>query len=275
MTTRIVTLDIERQSAIVDGIWQLKQHGYLRPSQIIVPARTICFAWKWLGDDEDQVNFSAEWDPDDTGNYEKPGPDREVYQGHQRMIEKAWEVLDEADYVIGWNSSRFDMGNLRSHMAEYHLGPPSPWKDIDLIKVSRSKFGFMSHKLAEVAERLGHDGKYETGGDLWNRLRWSDDQTLRDARDLMRTYNKRDVSLTEELYTELLPWIPNLNIYDDLRMDPDGTPDLRCRRCGSLDLQWRGAYRGQTYWYKKFQCKRCKGWGKSAKNFYSMETSSV
>lgn len=274
MTTKIVTLDIERQSAVVDGIWELKQHGYIRPSQIIVPARTICFAWKWLGGSGD-VHFSAEWDPDDTGKYEPKGADPEVYQGHRAMIQKAWEVLDEADYVIGWNSARFDMGNLRSHMAEYHMGPPSPWKDIDLIKVSRSKFGFMSHKLSEVGDRLGMGGKYDTGTNLWYKLRWSDGQELEDARTLMRTYNQRDVQLTEDLYTELLPWIPNLNIYDDLRLEPDIEPDLRCRRCGSLDLQWRGTYRGATYWYKKFQCKRCKGWGKSQKNFYSMETASV
>jgi hypothetical protein len=284
MSTRIVTLDIERQSAICSNIWQLKQNGYLRPSQIIVPVRTICFSWKWLG--EDKIHFSSEWDPEDNGNYCTPRPYKdtgllEVYPGHQRMIEIAGEVLDDADFVIGWNSKRYDVGNLRSHMAEYKIDPPSPHKDIDLINTSRSQFGFMSHTLEEAAPHFGFGGKMEHEGGLWDKLRWLPytdpyGSELQRVRDVMKDYNKRDVELTEQIFGRMLPWIPKLNIYGDGDYDSgDIDAETRCRRCSSTDIQWRGTYRGTRCWYRKYFCNKCRGWGQGAKRYYTMETASV
>lgn len=279
--TRIVTLDIERQSAIAGGIWQLKQQGYLRPNQILVPPRTICLAWKWM--DEDKVNFSSEWDPYDDGttcaptSYGDTGL-REVYPGHEAMIRLARNVLDEADYVIGWNSARFDMGHLRDHMAEYSLAPPSPWTDVDLIKTSRSKFGFMSHKLEEAAPHFGLGHKLSTEPGLWDKLRWlpyGDPYSveLQRLRGLMRDYNKRDVELTEQVFYKMRAWIPRLNLYGN----PDAKElddDTRCRRCNSDDIQWRGYKKNATRWYHEYFCKSCRGWGSKTTSVYAMGTTS-
>ena len=146
MTPRIAVLDIERQSAIVDGIWELKQNGFISPNNLIEPARTICLAWKWLG--EDKVNFAAEWQ---TG-------------GHRRMVEKAHAVLDEADYVVGWNSKGFDCKHLRTEFIKAGLFPTSPHRDLDLMVVAKRHFGFMSNRLSYVAQELGAGQKLETGG---------------------------------------------------------------------------------------------------------------
>jgi hypothetical protein len=280
---KIVTLDIERQSAIVGSIWQLNQKysTYIRPSQIIVPVRTICFAWKWM--DEDEVHFSAEWDPYDTGHayntYDKPLPYkdtglREVYPGHQKMIEIARNVMDKADYVIGWNSKRYDMGNLRSHMAEYDLVPPSPHKDVDLITTSRGQFGFMSHTLEEVAPHFGLDGKYPHEAGLWEGLRWLPyndpyGQDVWDKRATMRTYNQRDVELTEQIFYKMRPWIPKLNLFGG----PD-TEGLFCTACGSANVQMQGTRRFTNYWYHRFLCMNCGHWGHTSKSFYHMEQQS-
>lgn len=284
MATKVVTLDIERQSAICSNIWQLKQYGYLRPNQIIVPVRTICFSWKWLG--EDEIHFSSEWDPFDDGTVVAPRPYKdtgllESYPGHAPMIEIARKVLDEADFVIGWNSKRYDVGNLRSHMAEYDYDPPSPHKDIDLITTSRSQFGFMSHSLEEAAPHFGFGGKMEHESGLWDKLRWLPytqpygDELVR-VRQVMKDYNKRDVELTELIFDRMLPWIPKLNIYGNTDYDGDDIDsDIRCRRCNSTDIQFRGTYRGSTCWYRKFQCNNCKGYGKGNKRYYAMETTSV
>ena len=265
--TKILVLDIERQSGIVEGIWQRKQTGYLSTSQFLVQPRTICLAWKWLGDDE--VQFSAEWDAGER-------VDRETYPGHKLMIEKAHSLLHEADFVVGWNSKPFDIPNLYGHMAEYNMRPPSPHIDVDLIKTSRSRFGFLSHRLADVAERLDMAGKHDTGYGLWNKLRWAEGAELLKARALMEEYNKRDVEQTEEMFTALLPWVPGLNLYGEGDYDPK-LPDAesRCRRCNSTDIRWEGTRRARTWWYRRFVCKTCGGWGQGGRNYFSMETSSV
>ncbi|WKR36101.1 DNA polymerase III subunit [Mycobacterium phage Azrael100] len=281
---RVVTLDIERQSAIVGGVWQLKQHGYIPPRNIIIPARTICFAWKWWG--EDEIHFSSEWDPYDDGTICKPLPYRntgllEVYPGHEDMIRRARDVMSQADFVVGWNSKQFDMGNLRSHMAEYNMNPPAPHHDLDLIKVSRSQFGFMSHTLEEAAAHFGLDGKMPHSGELWNDLRWlpyfdPDGEKLQTSRSLMKQYNQRDVELTEQVFMKMIPWIPRLNLYGNPELADELDADIRCRRCNSDDLDWTaaGPRRFSSYWYRRFQCRTCGGWGHGNKSYYRQETSS-
>lgn len=281
---KVVTLDIERQSAIVGGIWQLKQRGYLRPSTIIVPCRTICFAWRWWGDDT--TYFSAEWDPYDDGNIVKPkaykdtGLLEDYHEGHLAMIETAHQVMTEADFVVGWNSKQFDIGNLRSHMAEYGFNPPSPHQDIDLIKTSRSQFGFMSHTLEEVAPHFGLDGKMPHRPDLWDKLRWlpytdPDGLELEEVRETMKLYNQRDVDLTEQIFDRVLPWIPRLNLYGNPGVS-ELDADVVCRKCNSPDLDWSaaGPRRGVGWWYRRFQCRNCGSWGHGTKSFYSMTTKS-
>jgi len=240
---KIAVLDIERQSAIADGIWQLKQSGWINPGQIIEPARTICFAWKWLG--EPDVQFSAEWHPG----------------GHKKMVQKAWEVLDEADYVVGWNSRGFDVKHLRTEFITNGLTPPSPHKDLDLMLVAKRNFGFMSNRLSYVAQELGAGAKLANGGsDLWRTLRVGKGAELKAAKEMMEAYNKQDVVLTEEVYQIMLPWVDGLNIpiYN-------GTEEPACSNCGSENLHYRGVQIAATRSYRRFQCQGCGKWGREVK----------
>jgi len=279
---KIVTLDIERQSAIASSVWQLKQYGYIRPGQIIIPVRTICFSWKWWGDDK--MNFSSEWDPFNDGNVGEPQPFGntgllEVYPGHKQMIQIARDVLDRADFVVGWNSKQYDIGSLRQHFAEYDLQPPSPHQDIDLIKTSRSQFNFMSHTLDEAAPHFGLGHKRENPPGLWEKLRWLPYQKTPEARSelaLLRSqmdlYNGRDVELTEQIFMKMIPWIPRLNLYANPELG-EGL-DIRCRKCNSPDLIWQGYRRNTTRMYHRYQCVTCRSWGQEVKSVYGMETSS-
>ncbi len=242
MSPRIAVLDIERQSAIADGIWQLKQSGWINPGQIIEPARTICFAWKWLN--EPEVHFAAEWNG-----------------GHKKMVQKAWDVLDEADYIVGWNSRAFDVKHLRTEFITQGLTPPSPHKDIDLMVVAKRNFGFMSNRLSYVAEQLGAGAKLDNGGaDLWRSLRTAKGAELKAAKAMMEAYNKQDVALTEEVYHIMLPWVDGLNvpIYN-------GTEEPACSNCGSTTLHYRGVQIAATRSYRRFQCQMCGKWGREVK----------
>lgn len=252
MSARIVVLDIERQSAVVDGVWDLKQNGYISPANVVEPARTICFAWKWLG--EDQVNFAGEWKG-----------------GHKKMVQKAWDVLDEADYVVGWNSKGFDCKHLRTEFIKAGLTPPSPHRDLDLMVTSKRHFGFMSNRLSYVAQELGAGQKFETGGgDLWKTLRYGKGAELKEAQRKMEAYNKQDVLLTEEMYYIMLPWVDGLNIpiYD-------GTVEPACSNCGSENLHYRGVQIAATRSYRRFQCQQCGKWGREVKSVDSVQSVAI
>lgn len=240
MVARIAVLDIERQSGIADGIWELRQNGWLNPTQVIERPRTICFAYKWL--DEDEIHFHAEWD-----------------KGPKAMAKKARDVLNEADAVVGWNSRGFDMPHLRSEMIIHGLTPPSPHKDIDLMVQAKKHFKFLSNRMNEVAKVLDQKGKLATGGgDLWRRLRNSKGHDLKEARQLMAEYNVRDIQLTEELYHLMKPWLTGIN----LPVYSDSTGEPACPACLSVNIQYRGVARTVTRSYRRFQCNDCGKWGR-------------
>jgi hypothetical protein len=234
-------------------VWELKQNGYISPNNIIEPARTICLAWKWLGDDD--INFAAEW---------KPG-------GHKKMVQTAWNVLDSADYVVGWNSKGFDCKHLRTEFIKAGLTPPSPHRDLDLMLTSKRHFGFMSNRLSYVAQELGAGEKLATGGgDLWKTLRYSKGAELKEAQRKMEEYNKQDVVLTEEMYHILLPWVDGLNIpiYNE-------SENPSCSNCGSENIHYRGLQVAATRSYHRFQCQQCGKWGRETKSVNSVQSVAI
>jgi hypothetical protein len=247
MAARIVALDIERAAGVAEGIWQLKQNGWLSPNQIIEPPKTICFAWKWLG--EDEIHFSAEWQ-----------------RGHKAMVRKAHAVLDEADYVVGWNSKNFDCRHLRSEFILHGLYPPAPHKDIDLMLTAKRNFGFLSNRMSYIAGELDCGSKLDTGGgDLWRKLRHAKGEELQQARSLMQAYNEQDVVLTEELFMLMRPWCAGLNLplYSDTAGDDLGP---FCPNCASPNIQFRGVARNTSYAYRRFQCTDCGKWGRTTES---------
>ena len=121
-------------------------------SQLIEPSRVLSVAAKWLH--EKKVMFFSEH-----------------HDGHDVMVQKVWELYDEADMVVTYNGVRFDNPHLMREFLLAGLGKPSPWQDVDLLNVAKSQFKFASNKLAFVTEAVGLPTKLETGGQqLWNRV---------------------------------------------------------------------------------------------------------
>lgn len=257
MTAKIVVLDIERISAIVQDVWDLGQRRYIQPASIIEPSRTICFSWKFL--DENETHFAAEWDRG----------------GHRGMIQKAHEVLNECTHLVGWNSAGFDVKHLRSHFFQYDMTPPSPHIDVDLMKVVKKNFAFMSNRMAYIAEVLGLEGKADTGNGLWKELRSSDKDAVKSARQTMEVYNRRDIELTEELYYLLRPWVSNLNLplYEDPSAEDATEP--RCPNCLSWNLRREGVRATLTRTYQRFQCRSCGKWSQGKNSLFTTETRGI
>ena len=223
---KVLTWDIETSPAIVYS-WGLFGQDH-STSQIIEPSRVLCFAAKWL--DRKACEFYSEF-----------------HDGHQDMIAQAWRLLDEADIVISQNGIGFDTKHMNREFLLAGFGPPSPFVDIDLLRVNRANFKFLSNKLGYVTEAVGLPTKLETGGmDLWKRVLANEPS----AWAKFKKYNVRDVQVTEKLYLLLAQggWIKGVHaglFSHDMTV---------CHSCGSPDLTPVGVMYTRTAAYPKALC---------------------
>ena len=225
----ILIVDIETKP-ITAHVWGLFDQRVGLP-QIIDEGGVICWAAKWVG--TNRVMFRSDH-----------------HDGHDKMIAEAWQLLDQADIVIGYNHINFDIKHLQREFVLAGMTPPTPWQDVDLLRVVRRKFRFPSNKLDWVARELGIGAKTQhTGHELWRDCMDGDAK----AWQKMRRYNRQDVVLTEALYLTVLPWIPN---HPNLNMLRDGRVSA-CPTCGSDDLEGAGWHLTQTRAYERFRCVAC------------------
>lgn len=228
---RILTVDIETAPALarVWGLWDQN----IAPSQIVEPSRVLCFAAKWFH--ERRVLFGSEF-----------------HDGRREFLELAWRLFDEADCVVTYNGVKFDIPHLQREWMLLGFGPPSPWVDVDLLKVFRSRAKFMSNKLGFITESLGLDSKLDTGGqELWNRVLAGDEK----AWQKFKRYNVNDVVITEQLFIQVKSWVkgPHFGL---LAGDP-----AACHSCGSPDLVPAGFVYSRVARYPKLLC-GCGAWSK-------------
>jgi hypothetical protein len=220
---KTLILDIE-STPILAWVWNLRQE-YIPPVNIVHPSGMLCWAAKWLGEPE------VEW------RGRKP-------DGHKRMIQRIWKLLDEADAVVHYNGKSFDVPRIQREFLK-----------LDLLLTVRRQFKFDSNKLEEVADQLGIGRKVEHEGmRLW--LKCMDGEAS--AWERMKKYNIGDVRLTEQAYTgKLRPWINNHPSHAAF-----SGKDV-CTHCGSSRLIARGFAFLTTGRYQRFQCKDCNSWGRS------------
>lgn len=222
---KILTIDIETlpHEAYVWGLHD--QHIAL--NQLKTPGTIACFAAKWFG--EKKIQFAGI---------------NELTE--RQMLQRAHDLLSEADAVVGWNSASFDIKWLQGQFIKHRFAPPQPFKQIDLLKTARAKFRVASNKLDYWAGFLGLGHKEQTGGfDLWKACMAGDEKAWK----TMRRYNIQDVRLTEQVYERLRPWIvshPNIGVIDQHHC---------CPKCGGTKFQHRGQYTTRHQNYPQLQCR--------------------
>ncbi|ASU78510.1 hypothetical protein CDG81_09710 [Actinopolyspora erythraea] len=209
------------------GLSQIDQHGEM-----------ASFAARWIGSRKKDVVFRSSF-----------------HDGKEEMLESLWNLHNEADALLSWNGAGFDTKHANTEFLLAGMSPPSPSKEIDLLKTARSRFNFLSNKLDYVAQQLGLSGKIvHEGFGLWLKIMEDDEK----AWNKFKRYNIQDVHLLIDLYDLLLPWIdghPNVNLYDG-----DG-----CPKCGSWNLQSRGYRTTGLGMYRRYHCQDCGAWSTSGK----------
>lgn len=245
MSPKILTIDVETSPMLA---WTFSLNKpYISYDQVVEQTRVICWAAKWYG--EDQILYRSEY-----------------HHGREAMIRQAWNLLNEADIVIHFNGDSFDVPHLRREFELLGLPPFAPFQTIDLYKQLRKTMYFPNNKLDTMVKRLGIGAKVNHEGfPLWIKcLTDSDPEAQKKSWSLMRRYNKGDILVTENLYTETREWLPNhpnMGLYVE---DPnDGI--TRCAICQSEDLRKEGFRFTAVGKYPRFQCRECGRWGTEKK----------
>lgn len=197
----------------------------------------MCYSAKWQGKKE--VMYSSIFDTTE-----------------KSMLKGIHKLLDEADIVVSYNGMKFDLPTLSKEFLLHDMKPPSPYRQVDMLRVARSRFRFQSNKLDYVAQQLGLGQKTKHEGfQLWISCMNKDPAAWK----RMKKYNINDTILLEKVYKKMLPWIPShpvIGLY---------TQSICCPRCGGSHLQSRGVAVSVGARYRRFQCKDCGGWMKGKK----------
>jgi hypothetical protein len=217
----------------------------------------LSVAWCWLGDRETNVvalpDYPALYELDPTNDF--------------MLAALLRDLFDHADVVVAHNGVEFDTKKSQARMVYHGIEPPSPFKEVDTLKVARSKFKFNSNKLGALCAALGLPHKGDPGGfKTWKGCMVGDPK----AWATMKKYNKQDVDILEKLYLRFLPWIknhPNLAVL--------GERPKACPRCGKVGkMQARGWHVYSVTRRRRFQCQACMGYC-SARQTERVESSYV
>lgn len=186
---KVLILDIET-APMIGYVWGLFQQNI--PLNMLVRDWFI-LSWtaKWLGDDKimykDQRN--------------KKGKDLE---NDKSLLVPLWKLMDEADIIIGQNSTAFDIKKLNARFLAHNMGVPSEYKKIDTFLLAKKHFNFTSNKLEYMSKTFNtkykkQDHEEFSGFKLWDECMKGNSKAWKS----MEQYNNFDVLATEELFLKL------------------------------------------------------------------------
>ena len=202
----LLFIDIETAPAL-SFLWSMFAKGPINHEMQVQRTEILGFCGKWLG------------------RGEVFGMDRR----DDNMLNNLWFLLDAADYVCAHNGDRFDIKRINSEFLLKGFKPPSPYKQIDTLKMVKRTFGFDSNRLDYLSRVLfGEKKEKHDGFDTWLGCMRDDP----DAWNTMMHYNEKDVLLLERLYMKIRAWDkshPNMLLGSGRDM-----PDVpACTTCGS------------------------------------------
>ena len=230
---KILVFDIET-SPILAYTWGLWDQN-VGLNMIKEDWTVLSVAAKWMGDKK--IHY---WD---TNGQDDVKDDKAVLEG-------IWQLLDEADVVITQNGIRFDVKKLNARFVLNNMPPPSSFRHIDTLRLSKSRFSFTSHKLEYMTAQLCK--KYKKlkhgsfpGFELWAECLKKNQKAWKE----MKKYNMYDVLSLEELALILLPWDKKVNfsVFEE---------NNKCS-CGSHSFKRDGYFITNSGKYKRYRCNSC------------------
>lgn len=234
---KTLLIDIETSPNVGD-VWRLWKQN-ISIDQLRESSRVICFGAKWL--DKRGTMFYSDWK-----------------HGHGHMVDRAYELLEEADQLVHWNGRRFDVPHLFREFLLAGYPPPAPSHQLDLLETVKRRFAFPSNKLDYVSQTLCGTRKVKhEGHELWVKVLAGDPAAQRK----MERYNRKDVLLMEPIYHKLEPWLlgpMNMRLHK-------AEGDSGCPHCGGQLV--RNGYQYTTVGkYQRYRCAACGAPSRASKN---------
>lgn len=194
---KVLLIDIETKPMQAD-VWNMWENN-VALNQINADWSILSWSAKWLHDPDNQIIYRDNRKAKDL-------------EDDKELLREVWELLDEADVVIGHYSEKFDIPKLFTRFIKHGMTPPSSFRQIDTKKIAANKFAFTSNKLEYLAKFLGvkhtklMDRKF-VGHALWTGCM----KGMKDAWEEMKAYNMRDVIVLQEVYHKLKTWDKTIN----------------------------------------------------------------
>lgn len=206
----------------------------------------LCWSAKWLYSSE-VINFRLT-------------AEEAVEEDDSRIVKELWKLIDEADIVVAYNGKKADVKWMNTRFIVHRLNPPKPYFIVDPCEVARKTFGFSSNKLDALAGYFNIPHKLGTSFELWKNCVEGDEEAL----EYMSKYCGKDVTLLEEVYLIMRPWIkghPNVSNIIDSNIPI-------CSACGSKHLT---SIKDKFYYtsvskYELFRCEDCGAVSRGRKN---------
>jgi DNA polymerase elongation subunit (family B) len=230
---KILLLDIET-APIQAYVWRLFDEN-VGLNQIVKDWHLLSWSAKWLGE---RKIF-----------YQDQRKEKDVSEDFN-LCAGIWQLINEADIIIGHNSDRFDLKKLNARFISHQMKPPSQYRTIDTLKIARKMFGFTSNKLEFIAGKLCGTKKLTdrkfNGFALWDECLKGNQKAWQE----MEKYNKRDVVVLEELYLKLQAWDKSINfsVFNN---------GLNTCRCGSTEMKRNGYTYTNAGKFRRYQCTVC------------------
>lgn len=201
-----------------------------------------CVGYKVLGSAE--VNCLHSWDfPEWEKNVNDDGP----------LCRALYDILKDADCVVGHNSKRFDWKFIQTRFL-YHGLPLLPkLHHVDTCAEAKRNLYMFNNSLNTIARFLTDTEKMpHEGWPLWVKTYYRDPEAMK----TMSEYCMKDVLVLEEVFFKLRPVIkslPNYNLFSPMKVNS-------CPSCGSTRLYSNGKRYTKTRIYRRYFCPDCKGW---------------
>lgn len=236
---KILILDIETMATLgwTWGVWdvnviEVHQHGYM-----------LSFAYKWAGSSTTTVRGLDDYK---SFKSDKPFPQQ---RSDKKLLEDLSVVINEADIIVAHNGRAFDLLTINARLMANNLPPLRPFRVFDTLTELRKNAKFVSNKLDHIGQELNLGRKVSHEGfSLWLGCAQGDPK----AWEKMKTYNKHDVELLEELYYRLRPYS---------KTHPNVNHELgKCRKCGGPNLKPEGYVYTTISRKARMYCFDCKGW---------------
>lgn len=201
----------------------------------------LCAAGKWVG-----AKPIYTWRIDETPGY---GSTPASFVDDSELVRGLTPYLEEADAVIAYYGSGFDVPYFNTRAIINKLPPPAPFTVIDPWKTARSRLKLARNSMDSVAAayQTPHQ-KQHLPWDDWLRAQYGDKKAI----DKLLKYNVNDVVVLEEIYLRMRPLIK-----DHPYVGTAVAGSSRCPSCGSARVKGDGYRRTRKFEVKRGRCSDC------------------